>query len=124
VRLSTSALRFAITGAAATGLHVLVAVALIETVHLHPGIANGAAYIVANLFSYFVNTHWSFGATPQLANWSRFVLVSLIAWTLTVAITTAVAEGGGSYLLGIALVVTLVPFVSFFAHRHFTYRSA
>lgn len=55
-------------------------------------------------------------------NWRRFVAVSFVAWSLTVAIAWAVETVGGDYMIGIGLVVILVPVLTFTAHRTFTYR--
>lgn len=122
MNLSASAGRFALVGVAVTLIHVMVAAGLIEWGGIHPGVANGVAFLAANLASYAANTCWSFGARMHLGNWSRFIVVSLAAWVLTMAIASAVAEAGGHYLLGIALVVAVVPALTFVAHNGFTYR--
>lgn len=88
---------------------------------LHPGIANGVAFIIANLTSYVTNTCWSFEARMKLGNWGRFV-VSLVAWVLTIIIALALAESGYHYLPGIALVIAMFPALTFVAHQKFTYR--
>ena len=120
--LTVSAGRFVLVGAAATLIHTLVATGLIVRWELHPGGANGAAFIVANLASYVANTCWSFGTQMKLGNWGRFALVSFAAWVLTMAIASCVAAVGWHYLVGIALVIALVPALTFVAHQKFTYR--
>lgn len=122
MRIASSIPRFAIVGTAATFIHVAVAIAFIEEAHWHPSIANGIAFIVANFFSYAANTRWSFDAKINMGSWYRFVAVSFAAWLLTVAISWLVAAAGGSYMLGILLVVTLIPALSYIGHRNFTYR--
>lgn len=122
MNLTASAGRFALVGVAATLIHAMVAMGLIERWALHPGAANGAAFVVANLASYVANTCWSFKARMRLHNWGRFVVVSFAAWVLTVAIASAVAEAGGHYLLGIALVIALIPVLTYVAHQKYTYR--
>lgn len=122
MKVATSAWRFALVGLGVTALHIGVAAGLIEGARLHPAAANGVAFVVANLASYVANTRWSFSAPIMLANWGRFVVVSGAAWLLTVAIAWAAEAAGAHYLAGIGLVVLLVPFLSFVAHRAFTYR--
>lgn len=114
--------RFAATGAVATLAHVAVATALVEALDLHPAIANGVAFIVANLLSYFVNTLWSFDTRLTLSNWRRFLLVSTGAWSLTIALAWGMEQAGSHYLAGIAVIVLLVPAATYVAHRRFTYR--
>lgn len=122
MNLGATAGRFALVGVAATVIHVMVAAGLIEWGGIHPGVANGVAFIAANLASYAANTCWSFEARMRLGNWGRFAVVSLAAWLLTIGIASTVAQAGGHYLLGIALVVALIPALTFVAHRSFTYR--
>jgi putative flippase GtrA len=122
MRLASSVPRFVIVGLAATFIHVTVAVGLIEELHWHPSIANGIAFIGANFFSYAANTRWSFNAEISMGSWYRFMSVSFVAWLLTVAISWLVAAAGGAYMLGILLVVTLIPTLSYLGHRNFTYR--
>jgi len=119
--MSPSVGRFALVGVIVTLIHVMVAAVLIERKGLHPGIANGVAFIAANLASYVANTCWSFQSRMKLCNWWRFVVVSFAAWVLTVAIASAVNQTGAHYLLGIALVVSFVPALTFLAHQKFTY---
>jgi len=122
MRIASSVLRFAMVGVAATLIHVTVAVGIIEGKHWHPSIANGIAFVVANLFSYAANTHWSFEAKMSMYSWYRFVTVSLVSGLLTVVISWLVAAAGGPYLLGILLVITVIPTLNYLGHRYFTYR--
>lgn len=119
--LTFAAWRFALTGVIVTLVHIAVAVALIERLQFHPGAANGLAFVVANGLSYAINTRWSFQSRLSLNTWWRFILVSVVAWALTVALAWLVERAGGHYLVGIGLVVGLVPALSFAAHRFFTY---
>lgn len=123
MRLPASALRFGLVGIAATLIHLAAAVALIEGGQVHPGIANGIAFVAANLVSYALNTRWSFSARMGLDTWSRYIGVSIAAWLLTVAIAWGVDVAGGHYLVGIGLIVMLVPVLTYTAHRNITYRS-
>jgi putative flippase GtrA len=122
MNIGSSAPRFALVGIAATLIHVAIAVGLIKAMLLHPALANGSAFIVANSFSYAFNTGWSFVARINLVSWYRFVAVSLTAWLLTVTISWSVEAMGGPYLLGIFLVVMFIPALSYLAHRNFTYK--
>ena len=114
--------RFAVTGLLATGVHVAVAALLIELAQRSPPFANGAAFLVATAFSYALNTLWSFEASPGARSLARFAVVSCVGWTLAVLLSTLAERLGLHYLLGIGLVVTGVPPVTFLLHRYWTYR--
>ena len=49
-------------GAGSTTLHIAVASALLEAGGYSAGEANGVAFVVATLASYWLNTIWTFGA--------------------------------------------------------------
>ena len=119
--LILSARRFVLTGALATLVHSAITVALVELSHLHPSAANGLAFLAANIMSYVINTRWSFQSHYSFATWLRFILVSFLAGSLTVVIAWFVDWTGGHYLVGLSIIVTVVPMISFLAHRFFTY---
>jgi putative flippase GtrA len=121
MRLPASAWRFALVGVMSTAVHVLVAGLLIGQADWHPGAANAVAFAIANLASYGANSLWSFRAPLDTRRFGRFALVSGLAFGLTVAIASAVDAGGGHPALGIALVVVLVPGLSYAAHRWYTF---
>ncbi|MBK9362778.1 MAG: GtrA family protein [Rubrivivax sp.] len=120
--IDRSLLRFAAVGMLATLTHVAVAAWVLWTLGWSSAAANGLAFVMANLVSYMGNTHWSFSARPDAGNAMRFAAVSLAALALTMGLAAAVQRAGGSHAWGIALVVTVVPGLSYLAHRHLTYR--
>jgi putative flippase GtrA len=122
MKMPASAIRFGLVGVVATLIHTMVATGLIVCWEFHPSAANGVAFITANLVSYVANTCWTFGFGMKLDNWGRFAAVSFAAWVLSMVIALLVAEAGGHYLLGIAMVIALVPVLTFVAHQKYTYR--
>jgi putative flippase GtrA len=120
--LTKQAFRFGISGLLATGLHVLVAVFLIRGLLLAPSIANGAAFAVATIFSYLINTMWSFSSPLHGRNLLRFCVVSFVGLVLAMTISGAAQSFGLHYLWGILFVVLTVPPVTFLLHSLWTYR--
>jgi putative flippase GtrA len=114
--------RFAISGLLVTGLHVLVAAAFLRFVAPRPSIANGLAFAVATLFSYAINTAWSFSGTFDRAGFLRFVSVSIIGCGLAMSVSGLADFYGLSHWIGIAFVVAVVPPVTFLLHTFWTYR--
>jgi putative flippase GtrA len=115
-------MRFGISGLLATGLHVAIALSLINRYEVSPPLANSAAFACATVWSYLANTLWSFSSSPDLRNACRFVVVALGGMSLT-ALTAGLAQKAGAVpLVGIGMVVCVVPGFTFVAHRYWTYR--
>jgi putative flippase GtrA len=114
--------RFAVSGLLATGLHVLVAVCLIRLFAISAPFANGIAFLVATVFSYAANTLWSFSSVLHGRNLFRFICVSIIGGGLAVSASALAAHYDLHYLIGIGIVATVVPPVTFLLHRFWTYK--
>lgn len=115
-------LRFGVSGTLVTGLHAVIAMTLIERAGASSMWANVIAFACATGCSYLLNTLWSFSSSPALANLWRFAMVSLGGLGLTALVAHASEAAGGGPALGIAMVVCVVPPVTFVAHRWWTYR--
>ena len=116
--------RFAAVGLLATITHILVAVVCVEQIGWGAVLSNGVAFLFATMESYFFNTSWSFGERVGLRTAWRYTIVATASGLLTLVIASIVDHARGHDLLGIALVVLLVPAMSYLAHRWFTYRDS
>ena len=116
-------LRFVVVGAAATAVHVAVAVALVEAVALSPFWANVPAFLIAFLVSYFGNLCWTFQVKGQhRKRMPRFLSITLLAFGLNQLIVHVVVDRLGlDYRLALALVVLTVPPLVFLAGRAFAF---
>lgn len=85
-------------------------------------LANGVAFATATVFSYLINTLWSFSSRLHGRNLRRFVLVSALGCLLAVAVSGLAEHYGLPYELGIVLVVLSVPPATFLLHSLWTYR--
>lgn len=121
LKLPKKLLRFAVVGGGVTLLHILVAVFLIKIMGASPAIANGVAFGTATLVSYAANTLWSFSAQMKKANLVRFLTVSAVGLVLATVSSGFIDSLGLHYGLGIALVVIVVPGVTFSLHNFWTY---
>lgn len=115
------AMKFGLTGVMVTGLHVVVALLLISTVLPVPAAANGLAFVVANLFSYAINTLWTFSHPLHGRSLVRFLLVSLFGFIIAVTVSGLAEWYGLHYWYGIGLVVCCVTPVTFLLHNFWTY---
>lgn len=114
--------RFTVSGVLVTGLHALVAAGLIRLVQLAPSHANGIAFVGATIFSYVINTRWSFSSPLHGKNLLRFVLVSIIGFLLAITISGLAESYGMHYWFGIAGVICIVTPVNFLLHSFWTYK--
>lgn len=105
-----------------TGFHILIAVGLIHLLQLTPSLANGIAFVGATIFSYVINTRWSFSSPLHGKNLFRFVLVSIIGLFFAVAISGLAEFYGMHYWFGIAGIICVVTPVNFFLHSVWTYK--
>lgn len=114
--------RFIVTGLGSTLLHTATALLLIDHWKASPPVANGIAFSIATLFSYVVNTLWSFSTTVAGRNLQRFLVVSVIGLLLATGLAWIAESIGWPPIAGIAMVVAVVPITSFALHRLWTYR--
>lgn len=121
--------RFGVTGIANTGIHALTAVLCLNGLFLGlpwlmvgPVTANGVAFVVATVFSYVVNTLWSFSTKMNGRNFNRFLAVSVIGLFATITLAKLAGFIGLPPLGSVALVVCVMPFVNFGLHSLWTYR--
>jgi putative flippase GtrA len=116
--------RFIAVGAAATATHVGVAIALVEGGAADFPVANIVAFCVALAVSYIGNHGWTFAAVGAHARrFPRFAVVAVVGLALNqlIVFLTAIVAGW-DYRVALALVVLVVPSLSFIANRHWVFR--
>lgn len=116
-------LRFALVGGLSTCLHIVVAYGAIRQWGWLPSLANGLAYGVATVFSYAANAAWTFSARITPHNMWRFASVSACGLALSMGVSHVAATLGLPAWCGIALVVLVVPPVTFALHTKWTFPS-
>lgn len=118
--------RFAVVGAAATATHVSVGLMLAEGLGLAPFWANLSAFATAVLVSYAGNLVWTFGmATEGLGRLPRFVALALCGLVANQTIVfVAVDLASWSYRVALAVVVLVVPVLTYLASCRWVFRPA
>lgn len=121
--------RFGMTGVANTGIHALVAFLCLNGLFLGvsalvagPVVANGLAFVVATIFSYVVNTRWSFSTEMNARNFRRFIGVALIGLAAAMLLAKFAEVIGLAPMGGVVLVVCVMPLINFALHSLWTYR--
>lgn len=103
-------------------LHVLIVVAVIEFRNFSPSIANALAFILATIFSSIANTYWSFDAEISRTIILRFWGVALLGLCLAITISSIAEYLKLHYLIGVLMVVTVTPVISYTLHKNWTYK--
>ncbi|CAG9245482.1 Putative flippase GtrA (Transmembrane translocase of bactoprenol-linked glucose) [Paraburkholderia unamae] len=115
-------IRFGMVGVMATGVHVSVAWSVFNWLVRDATIANVAAFVVANIVSFLMQTLWSFSSRPSVARFSRFATVSAAGFLA--AATIPWVCGRQAIWLPTVAVVVCIPALSYVLHARWTYRVA
>lgn len=110
-------IRFGLVGVANTAVHAGIVIALMETVVPPAYVANGVAFVFANLMSYCLNSLFTFRTAITLKGYRKFLLVSLVSLGLTLAITSLAEHLGLHYGIGLVLVIFVVPVLNYFVMK-------
>ncbi len=114
--------RFAIIGVFNTLLHNATVIALVEHWAWSATVANVPAYLVATVFSFWINSRWTFGADVDWRRFPRFVVVGGFGLAVTLLIAGAAEWKGLHYLWGQTVIVMILPVLVFVVHRRWTFR--
>jgi putative flippase GtrA len=115
-------LTFGAIGVVNTALHTATVVALVETLRMSPVLANVAGFALANLASFFANSHLTFRRRPTLRLYGKFFMVSLGSLALTVALSALAQALRWHYLIGLLMVVLCGPVLTYVLHKTITFR--
>lgn len=113
--------RFALIGGINTLIHAALLTGFMELVVVSVVIANFLAFMMANVFSYFMNCNFTFKVKPSLKGYAKFISSSLLALIITLSISSLVAYLGYHYLIGFLFVILLVPIISFFMMKFWAF---
>lgn len=115
--------RFVVVGVVVTATHVAMSVLSIELLGLGVQAGTFVAFSCALSLSYLLNRAWTYQARGRhRRQLPRFAVVSLAGYGLNAAIMALVTTLLGlSYLFGIAVVVMVLPSLSFLSHRYWTF---
>ena len=122
--LSLGFVRFGIVGVASTFIHIAVFSMLVELFHVAPAVASVPAFLTAMFASYGVNHRWTFDAQGSHKVYlPKYAVVALLGLCLNVLITYLVVDILGKwYGFALALVVTVVPSVTYLLNRNWAFK--
>lgn len=114
-------MRFAVIGILNTALHFLLLVLLVEGAQVWPPAANAAAFLAANLFSYFANSRFNFRVEMSRNRYGRFLATSLMGAGLAYGLSWLAAQMAWHYLAGFALLVVVMPPLNYLLLRRLVF---
>ncbi|KQQ65594.1 hypothetical protein ASF84_25130 [Pseudomonas sp. Leaf127] len=105
---------FAVIGVCNTLIHAAAVVVCVELLHFSPTLANGVAFMLANLVSYFLNSTYTFKTSISLYKYYRFFVASLLSLGLTLLIAYIGTLLQVHYLFSLLAAIFIVPVLNFF----------
>ena len=115
-------LRFALVGVLCTAIHAGCATVLIMR-GCDSGLANGIGFLVGAVLSYLLHSLWTFELAPRPSTLGRFALSTALTSSLAALIAHASSLGPLPPVFSTLVVVTVLPPITFVAHKSFTFRS-
>jgi putative flippase GtrA len=112
---------FALIGLLNTGVHLVILVGLVENHILISSLANVVAFLSANLFSYGLNSRFTFRRRLNWSKYINFLLCSALGAGLSYLISRGAELAHWNYLVGFLLTVILMPPVNFWFVRRFAF---
>jgi putative flippase GtrA len=112
---------FSAIGVLNTIIHTGIVVTMVESGVLHPVAANTIGFVVANAFSFFANTRWSFRSAITFKAYRRFLLVSIAGLATTILASAAVSQAELHYAFGLVAVFIALPLLTFTIHLRWTF---
>lgn len=117
-------IRFGLVGVANTVVHAGIVIALMEALAPPAFVANGVAFVFANLMSYGLNSRFTFKTPVSFTGYWRFLLVSLVSLALTLLITSVVEYLGWHYGVGLVMVILMVPILNYLVMKIWAFAPA
>lgn len=117
-------IRFGLVGVANTVVHAGIVIVLMEALAPPAFVANGVAFMFANLVSYALNSRFTFKTPISFLGYRRFLLVSLVSLALTLLITWLVEYLEWHYGVGLAIVILVAPVLNYLVMKIWAFAPA
>ncbi len=114
---------FSLIGIVNTLIHLVIVTGLVELFSVYSVLANGIAFISANFFSFWANSRWSFRAVISTQRYLRFLTVSLLGLAVSLLASIVSEALSWHYLIGVLLTFVFLPFITFCAHKNWTWKA-
>ncbi|MDR2981776.1 MAG: GtrA family protein [Puniceicoccales bacterium] len=116
-----SFLKFVVIGVCNTALDAVLFWSMIQIIEISNPIARAVSFVLANLFSYYANSRWSFKSPISRSRYARFFTISLVGAGIAYVIMALGDSAGWHPMLSFLLSVAILPPVSFTMMRIFVF---
>lgn len=116
-----SFIAFCLIGVLNTLVYAGLMISFVEGIFIRPTVAAGLAFVLANVFSYLMNSHFTFRQRPVGSAYVRFLTVSLFNLLATLCITFLCELYGVHYLIGLVGVIFTSTVLTFLLHKRFSF---
>lgn len=117
-------IKFALVGLLNTGIHIAAVYLLVEKAAVAPPLANAMAFLCANVFSYFMNSIWTFQARKELTVYLKFLTVSTVGLAISWTCVYCTSFLGINYMYGVISSVFVVAVASYWLNSRFVFVDA
>ncbi|MDR2981955.1 MAG: GtrA family protein [Puniceicoccales bacterium] len=114
-------IKYFLVGCVSTGIHFICLYFLVEKVLISSEISNVCAFLVANIFSYYLNSVWSFQFSVSKVRYLKFFIVSAIGVVFSYSIMKVCSLLEWHYMIAFCIQVLVMPLINFLLIRLFVF---
>lgn len=115
-------IRFIFAGIIVTLIYIVTGLLLLNIFEVTPVIANGLAFIIANIFSYVIHTLWSFSTEIKKNNFYKFYIVSLCGFLISLVLPAMGENFSIDKSFTVIITSVSIPLFTFLFHHLWTYK--
>ena len=117
--------RFLGVGGAATALHYVLLMILVEVAALSAVVATSIGYVISAVFNYTLNYHFTFASSEKhKVAATKFAIVAGTGLSINSLIVYILASLGFHYIVAQIAATAVVTLFNFFTHKYWTYKAA
>lgn len=113
---------FATTGIANTLIYSAMLILFVQWFGLNQIIASVISFMIANAFSFFVNSFFTFKARPTWKIYWKFLITYIGSFLLTIGSSALAQTMHWHYLIGLLFVIILGPILTFVSLKYFAFK--
>lgn len=117
-------LKYSVVGCINIGIYFLSIFVLIERYQWDPVAGSAAAFILMTIVSFLINVRFTFGGSFTHQRFFRFLVVSLVGFTLNFFLMFLIVHIlSFHYLMGEFVTILIIPMVNFLLNNYWTFQT-